>query len=198
MNMRCLYCDKEIEKLSLLNLLEDDLLCLECRKALKGRLRRFKYENIYVYYLYEYDDMFKSILLQYKEVMDEALKEVFIYPYGSLFKILFKRYEALYVPSSKLKMEKRNFLAMEEIMKLYGAKKYADVLMRQELIQAGKSLKERRKMRDNYYLKRDVKADDYIMIIDDVFTSGSSISGMIEATKGETKHLIVFVLAVVK
>ena len=125
--MRCLYCDKKYQKIRMINLFEDDPLCAECRKKLKGKIRRTRIEGINVYYLYEYADLFKSALLQYKEVHDEALKEIFIYPYGDIARILLKKYKVLYVPSSKKKYQERNFVPMEKILERYGAMKYADV-----------------------------------------------------------------------
>lgn len=197
MKMRCLYCDEKIDKIFLSSLWRDDLLCVKCRKKLKPKLRIKRFNGLKVYYLYDYDDFFKSVLMQYKEVCDEALKEIFIYRYDYLFKCLFKKYEILYVPSSKEKNIERGFLPMAEIMKQYKAKKYAEVYMKEELVQAHKPLYERQKMKNNYYLIKEVKESDYIMVVDDVFTTGSSITGVLNALGNKSKHIIVFVLAMV-
>lgn len=86
---------------------------------------------------------------------------------------------------------------MAEIMKQYKAKKYAEVYMKEELVQAHKPLHERQKMKNNYYLIKEVKENDYIMVVDDVFTTGSSITGAFNALGNKSKHIIVFVLAMV-
>lgn len=198
MIMRCLYCDKKYQKIRMINLFEDDPLCAECRKKLKGKIRRTRLEGINVYYLYEYADLFKNALLQYKEVHDEALKEIFIYPYGDIARILLKKYKVLYVPSSKKKYQERNFVPMEKILERYGAMKYADVLMREELVQANRSLAERKKMIDNYYIPKKIDKRDHILVVDDVLTSGSSLKGVIKAIDNRTKHILIFVLAIVR
>ena len=194
---RCLYCDQAIEEYLIVQLLQEDDLCVNCRNKLKARLRFVDKNGMRIWYLYSYDEFFARLLLQYKEGHDEALKDVFLYPYGCIFSFLFKKYQIIYVPSSKQKTLSRGFLPMRLIMDKYKPKEYCEVKMHQELIQENKSLDERKKMIDNYELEKVIKKDSHIMLVDDVCTGGSSLLGVYKHLKKYTKHIIVFSLALV-
>lgn len=196
MMMRCIYCDQKLNKLSLLSFIKEDKLCVNCRKKLKSKLRKCKLKGLNIYYLYDYSEDFSSFLLQYKEAHDEALKDSFLYPYDDLFKLLLNKYQIVYVPSSDIKTSERGFLPMEEIFKPYVKKENCKVYLKKQLTQSNKSLRDRRLMEDNYYIKEKVSKNDYILIVDDVLTSGSSILGVYKLFKDQTRHIIVFVLAV--
>lgn len=95
--MRCLYCDGNKESLFSL-LFEKDCLCKECREQLKIKRRIIDLDGVKVETFYEYEGMFKSLLLQYKECLDEALKDVFLYNLEDYLKLKYRGYEILYVP----------------------------------------------------------------------------------------------------
>ena len=69
--MRCLYCEKQIDKLTLSSIfIENDCLCHECRKKLKIDKAYIKLNNYYVETFYNYDGIFRDLLIQYKECYD--------------------------------------------------------------------------------------------------------------------------------
>lgn len=193
----CLYCDQIIDSFSLSDFIYDDVLCPKCRKQLKPRLRIFRNAGMIVFYFYEYDEFFARVLLQYKEANDEALKSVFVGIYAPLLRWLFRYFDVVYVPSTKAKWENRGFLPMASIMESYGAHEALKVHLKKELIQANKSLKQRKLMQDNYYIKDTSYAKKWIIVIDDVLTSGSSLKAIKNSLNGKY-HLIYFVLAIAK
>ena len=192
--MKCLYCDKEIKKYSLYSLfLEDDSLCLECRKKLNLKRKSFKVNGIKAESFYEYDSLFKTLLIQYKECYDEALCKVFLYKIDAYISLKYLGYKILYVPSSKEKLSQRGFKHLELIFKPLGLKELNGLHMKQELIQEGKNSNERSKMEDNYYY--DGPYCRRVLIVDDVYTTGSSIKGVIKALNGRYGKLRVITLA---
>lgn len=193
--MKCLYCDKEINKYSLYSLfLEDDSLCLDCRKKLKLKRKVFKVNGIKVESFYDYDSLFKTLLIQYKECYDEALSEVFLYKIDAYISLRYLGYKIVYVPSSTQKLSQRGFNHLELIFKPLGLKQLNGLHQRQELVQEGKNLSERAKMIDNYYY--DGEYCKKVLVVDDVYTTGSSIKGVIKALKGHYGKLRVITLAV--
>lgn len=195
MSRHCLYCDKVIDELPLSFMLEDDPLCTECCKSLKAKWRHTYIQGCKIYYLYDYSSFFKDMLLQYKEGPDEALKIAFLGFYKEYFRLLFKFYDIVYVPSTIAKSKMRGFLPMEEIMKPLGAQKYAEVYLYEERIQSGKNYRERQKMRSNYYLKKKIDPRKRLMIVDDVLTTGSSLLGVYDLFKDKCRHILLFCLA---
>ena len=54
---------------------------------------------------YDYDGMFKSLLLQYKECLDEALNDVFLYELADYTNLSYWGYRICFIPSSAGKHE---------------------------------------------------------------------------------------------
>ena len=114
--MKCLYCDKEINTYTLYDLfIEQDVLCNECRKKMKYHHQKFHLDDLEVESFYDYDSLFKELLLQYKECYDEALKDVFLYRLEDYLRIKYFGYQIIYVPSCKENSERRGFNHLKEI-----------------------------------------------------------------------------------
>ena len=95
--MRCLYCDKDINRESLYSIfIEKDKLCPVCRSLIKNNHRIFIRDDIKIESFYVYDSLFKDLLLQYKECYDEALKEVFLYGIKEKIKLKYHDYKIVY------------------------------------------------------------------------------------------------------
>lgn len=178
----CIYCDKEMNKINFTNLfLEEDILCMDCRKKLKKDIKYIDIGPIKVETFYDYDSLFKSLLIQYKECLDEALKDVFLYTLKDYIKYKYHGYKIVFIPSSKTKIEKRGFNHLEEIFRGVKLTKASGLKMKEELIQEGKNSFQRKAMADNYLYEGDVL--DEVLIVDDVLTTGSSMLGAYNAIK---------------
>lgn len=192
--MKCLYCDKQINKYSLYNLfIEEDELCLKCRKELNLKRRYFKLEDLNVEYFYDYNSLFKTLLLQYKECYDEALKSIFLYRIDTYLKVKYYNYKIAYVPSSTSKLNQRGFNHLKLIFEELRLKEVEGIRMKKELIQEGRDLNERKKMLVNYVYEGEKL--DRVLLVDDVCTTGSSLLGVYNALKPYTKCLKALVLA---
>lgn len=195
--MNCLYCDKKIDRYTFYGVfIEEDKLCLDCRKALMPKRRKTRIDAYPVTYFYQYDLLFKDLLLQYKECYDEALKDVFLYRIALYIKLRYFDYQILYVPSSKRKLETRGFNHLKEIFEPLGFKEVEGLEKREEISQEGKDLSDRKKMLGNFYYTG--KEVNKVLIVDDVLTTGSTIRGVIRAMEGKCKVIRVIILAKVK
>ena len=192
--MRCLYCDEKIEDYSLYSLIfEEDKLCRNCRDKIKWHHKIFKIDDMEVETFFEYNSLFKSILLQYKECYDEALKDVFLYKIKDYIKIKYLGYKILYVPSSKKKLEERGFNHLKLMFEDLNFKEVEGLRMIKDSSQISKGYSERLKMIDNYIYEGD-KNLDKVLIVDDVYTTGSSIKGVYKAIKPYSKAVRTIVL----
>lgn len=180
--MKCLFCNGDNEKINLKRILiERDYLCVNCRNKLKLNRKVISIGNLKVETFYNYDGMFRDLLIQYKECCDEALAVVFLYLLKQYIRIKYHGYKILCVPSGKEKYEKRGFNHLELIFKDVGLTIINGLHMKQELVQEGKNLEDRRKMIGNY--EYDGPHIEKVLIVDDVLTSGSSIYGVYMAIK---------------
>lgn len=192
--MKCLYCDKCIDKYSLYSLfVEEDMLCINCRKAIKYNHKKFKIDGIEVETFYEYKSLYKQLLLQYKECYDEALKDVFLYKIKDYIKIKYFGYRILYAKSSINKTKERGFNHLEKIFESLNMKKVDGLKMISDLNQQNKNLNERLRMEDNFSYEGEML--DKVLIVDDVITTGSTIKGIYKAIRPYARKIRVLVLA---
>ena len=192
--MKCIYCDEEIEKIDLKNLfLKEDNLCYKCRDKLKLNKKIIKIENIIVETLYNYDGIFKDLLIQYKECFDEALSSVFLYMLEDYIYFKYYGYQLLFIPSSEKKLNDRGFNHLELMFKNVRLKKVEGLKMKKELIQEGKNYYERKQMINNY--EYNGKKLNKVLIVDDVLTTGSSVLGVYNAIKPYANRVRVLVVS---
>jgi len=192
--MRCLYCDKKINTYSLYSLfIEEDKLCPKCRREIIVNHKYIYIDNLKIEVLYDYNSLFKTLLIQYKELFDEALAEVFLYKYEDYLRIKYFNYHILYVPSSNTKLNERGFNHLKMIFERLKLKEVRGLKMINDISQVNKTLKERELMKDNYvYSGKKLKN---VLIVDDVLTTGSSIMGVYKAISPYAENIKILVLA---
>lgn len=191
---KCLYCDKDITRYSFYSLcVEESKLCLDCLNKLKIKKNVFYLDELKVTSFYKYDSLFKSLLIQYKECYDEALKEVFLYRLDVYLKLKYFNYEILYVPSSRVKLAERGFNHLKEIFKVLELKEVEGLEMKDDTSQIGKGLDERRRMVNNYVYKG--PRHKRVLIVDDVCTSGSTLLGIYKTLKPYCDYIEAITLA---
>ena len=192
--MRCLCCDQDIKKISLYSFIfKEDRLCINCRNRMTKNHKRIKIDELEIESFYDYNSLFKSLIIQYKECYDELLSEVFLYGIKEYINIKYRDYKIIYMPSSKEKLNKRGFNHLKLIFEELDLKVVDGLKYKEELIQQGKNMSERVKMKDNFIYEGDRL--DKVLIVDDVLTTGSSIVGAYRALKPYCNNIRALVLA---
>ena len=195
--MKCLYCDNEIKKITIYSfLIEEDKLCDKCRKQILLNHRKIKLDGLQVESFYDYNSLFKSLIIQYKECCDETLANVFLYGIKEYIKLKYQGYQIVYMPSSKEKLYKRGFNHLKGIYKDLDMKVIDGLRYKEELIQQGKNVNERSKMKENFIYEG--KKLNKVLIVDDILTTGSSMMGAYNALKPYCNKIKGLVLASVK
>ena len=192
--MKCLYCDAKIYKESLYSLfIEKDKLCSACREKIKQNHQIFIRDGIKIETFYHYDSLFKDLLLQYKECYDEALKDVFLYGIKERIILKYHGYKIIYVPSSKEKLNQRGFNHLKLIFDELHFEEVSGLRMIEELSQVNKDKKQRENMLNNDLYEGNKL--DKVLIVDDVYTTGSSIIGVSRALKPYANNIRALTLA---
>lgn len=192
--MRCLYCGKKKTKESLTSFfLEEDPLCVDCRKQMRPQRKIIEVRGMKIETFYEYDSLYKSLLIQYKECYDEALKDVFLYGILDYINLRYHGYSLALVPSSRQKREERGFDHLELMCERVRLKRVKGLRMKTELIQEGKNAEQRREMEKNYIYEGESLGK--VLLFDDVVTTGASLLGTFWAIKEKATIIKVLSLA---
>lgn len=185
----CLYCDEDLYKhTSLTHFLGNDCLCLDCRKKMRPKEINFNLEGLKIKSLYPYESEYKSILIGYKEGLDEALYPLFLRPYLTYLRLIYHGFSITTIPSSRSKLAFRAFDHMKLIVSELRLPYIETMRSLKDINQSQKNYEERKKMRHNFELiNRDLPKK--LLIIDDVITSGSSLLGAYDILKPHTQKI---------
>lgn len=106
----CLVCFKSLNKVNTLSeLFHDDVLCQQCRRNLTIKPVKISFDDFVLYSLYPYTSAFQKLLIQYKDLYDEALYPIFLYPYKAQLIKFFSNKNIIAIPSHPNHHKQRGF-----------------------------------------------------------------------------------------
>lgn len=175
---RCLWCNQSLNEGCNVTdlLLMDDCLCQQCRRQFSMANTSFMLEQLKVTGLYWYEPFFSSLLIQYKECMDEALQDCFLTLYRKQVQRRYHDYVLIPMPSSAKKREERGFDTLLQLFSSLDLPMWDCLEKTKDFLQEGPR-KQREKIQDLIQLKQPVKQPEnkkYILV-DDVCTTGSTL-----------------------
>ena len=174
----CPYCFRDLhQQESFLHYLyRDSCLCGVCRKQLVVVNKKAVIDGLPITMFYQYNDFFESMIFQFKEGRDIALRQVFFHECIKQLNDRYRHFTIILMPSSKEKMMERRFLPVKEMLcecKLPILEPFYKVNNHKQSLQS----METRKMiaqviKRNPTIKIPPKP---LLLVDDVCTSGSTI-----------------------
>ena len=193
--MNCLMCGKDLFTSGTIEeiLFRDDLLCSNCRSKWVENKKDIKLGPYIVKSSWEYNDAFRSTLIQYKECYDEALKDVFLYPERKKIRHYLRGYTLILMPSTKEKLEERGFSHLKFMFSSLKLPMLEPFIT--ESNQKGKTLKERKEIGQTMYLKENIHLPYKIALVDDVYTTGSTLRAALSNIDAKTHKIKIYTVA---
>ncbi len=192
----CKSCFRRIEMDSLHALLSSHpVLCHRCYEELDPVFERFEVEGCKALAIYPYHQAFQSLLYQYKGCGDIELAPVFLERVYWYLKIRFFSYVIVPVPSSPGHDEARGFNQVIEACRPLGLPILPSIKKPFESKQSDLSKKERENVGNLLrFDKRYPVAGKRILLVDDVFTTGSTCRACIRILKAKGAKKIAVIL----
>ncbi len=197
----CKICLKQLtldEEDNLFSFLHPKIhICASCLNELKPVLKTIVFQGVELTYIYEYVSFIQDLLFLFKGQRDYALKDIFLSPIVYELKIKYRGYTLIPIPSSKEHEEERGFSHIKE---MFGILKlpFIDALKKEENIkQSSLSRKKRWENRTNIvstgiFVKKGLK----ILIVDDVMTTGATLTSALEIVKSfKPKRIKILVMS---
>ena len=196
----CKICFKRITDYSLYNFInKKNALCEQCFGKMNAKFTSFKIGSIKGTAIYEYDDVIKELVYKYKGCYDYELKDVFLYRYLLYLRIMYRGYYVVPAPSFHLDDEKRGFNHVVEIYKSLKLEMLPIIKKIEAHKQSSVSAKRRYNISKIYKIDNVELKGKKILLVDDIFTTGSTIMSCIDLLKKKgAKKIEVLVIAKTK
>ena len=162
-------------------------------------MKRFAVDNILGYFIYDYDEQIQNTLYQFKGCYDFELAGVF-FDYVRLYlRLKFLGYTLVPAPSAKEADEERGFNHVIEMFKPLKLKINQCIHKTTSVKQSDLTAEQRKEIKNNLTIDDVDFSKKKILIVDDVFTTGSTVRAMIDLVQSKKpKRIKVLVMSKTK
>ncbi len=171
----CKLCFKDINPTSLFNLTHPNTsLCQNCFETLNFQPDSFIYRNTKITYLAKYEEPLSKLIIQYKELNDFELRNIFLERYSLILRLKYLNYKIVLVPSSKDNLKKRGFNHLENMVRILKLP-ILDILEKENIEQKTKNKIDRLNSQESFSLKEKIDLrKQKILLFDDIISTGAS------------------------
>ena len=176
---RCQNCNKELHRDT----------CIDCKLWMK---KGYIPKHLAIYH---YEENMKDYFSRYKFMGDYCLRKIFQKDINNNLKPFFKKgYAIVPVPLSEERLVERGFNQVEGLIE---GIPYQDIFEKRDIEkQSSKTREERLSQENAFCLKKGIDVPDKIIIVDDIYTTGSTLYQMVQLLEGiGIKEVLTFSLA---
>ena len=153
-------------------------------KEIRAKFIKFDIDGIKALSIYDYDEKIQSLLYQFKGCFDIELRDVFLARYSRELRIKYYGYVVVPIPSYEEDDEIREFNHVVEIFKILNLQMLFLLKKTKRVKQATSGVKARRDI--SKYMELIDRPDLFnkkILLVDDVYTTGSTMKAAIDLVK---------------
>ena len=178
----CKICFKDIKDDNLAAFINPKLcLCKKCYERLMPKFINFKVKNYSAISIYQYDEEIRTLLYQFKGCFDIELAGIFLDRYCTYYRYRFVGYTIIPVPSFAMDDEIRGFNHVQEMFSFLKLPMQIALVKTEHFKQASHNSEQRKEISNYLELKDNVNlAGKKVLIVDDVFTTGSTMKSAIK------------------
>ena len=176
---RCQNCNKELHRET----------CIDCELWMK---KGYIPKHLAIYH---YEENMKDYFSRYKFMGDYCLRKIFQKDIRNNLKpFLTKGFTIVPVPLSEERLAERGFNQVEGLIE---GIPYQDIFEKRDIEKQSSKTREERLSQDNAFcLKKGIDVPDKIIIVDDIYTTGSTLYQMVQLLEGiGIKEVLTFSLA---
>ena len=162
------------------HILSDYRICMKCYREITPTFIKFKVGNYKALAIYEYDERIKKLLYQFKGCFDIEIFDVFLSRFARELRLMYFDYIMVPIPSYREDDEIREFNHVEEMFKVLKLKTERALEKTEKIKQANLSFKQRKEIKNFLRITNgDAIRNKKILLVDDVYTTGSTMSAAI-------------------
>ena len=177
----CKLCFKDIKGINLFNLVHPETcICRTCFKDIVGRFIPFRVSGYKALAVYHYDEKIQSLIYQLKGCFDIEIADVFLSRHKDELNLMFHNYVMIPVPSYYKDDLKREFNHVVEIFKILKLPMLKILRKTKGVKQANSTSKQRKDISKYLTIKNTDLSDKKVLIVDDVYTTGSTMKAAIK------------------
>ena len=176
---RCQNCNKELHRDT----------CIDCKLWMK---KGYIPKHLAIYH---YEENMKDYFSRYKFMGDYCLRKTFQKDIKNKLKPFLKKgYTIVPVPLSEERLVERGFNQVEGLIE---GIPYQDIFEKRDIEEQSSKTREERLNQDNAFcLKKGIDVPDKIIIVDDIYTTGSTLYHMVQLLEAiGIKEVLTFSLA---
>ena len=189
--MICKICLKRHDDVDFLNMIKPIHICKKCFNEMNPLLRSFKLaRNIKCFYIYQYNQKIKEMIYMLKGLGDIEMANCFLYHYFGYLKLKYWGFAVIFAPSWREDDEQRGFNHVQEIFKNLKLEKLPILYKTEKVKQSDRNKEERALIGKSLGIKDVDLTGKKVLIVDDVYTTGSTIKACIELVKSKNPRKI--------